>query len=378
MKHAEVLERGKGCGRRRKRPVFGCALMLLSMIACDRADTSKQQKPETPAKVVVAKVTNAGVVEQRGFFGNVVAASNANLSAGEAGRVRTVHVDEGDRVEKGQLLVELDDQLARVQLEEAVATRRRTETDEEQAVLEVERFDQMREERVVSDLEAERKRSEAQSLGAAKKGAVAQVARGAEVLRRHRIVAPFAGTVARVSIDPGDWITPGEAAIQLLTDAHLEVEVSVPARVLDSLEQVESVHVEQGDRRVEATVDAAVNALDPRTRTAFLRVVPKETPDWLRVGSGVSVVFQFRRGDGLTVPRDALVYGVAGEKVFEVVEGKAVPVAVELVLSSDDQALVRSPELAVGNQVVVKGNERLRPGQPVTTQGALVPEDSGE
>ncbi len=361
-------------------PTAGGKLLLFAFLlgfvasACNgRSEAGPGPSKPPPAKVVLGKIVAEPLVETRSFFGEVHAESDASLSAAEAGRVTKVRVVAGDQVKKGQVLIELDDQLARVQLNEAVASRKETAAQLAQADLEVEKYTQMRDEHVVSLLEASRKASEAQSLTAASQGQSARVARGAELLRRHRILAPFAGTVAYRHVDPGDWLAAGQVALQLLTASHVEIEVRVPAAILDALDRVRTVTIVEEGHRATARIESAVNALDPRTRTALLRVLVEGHPDWLRVGASVNVEFAVSRSDGITIPRDALVYGIAAPRVYRVKDGIAESVDVKVLAAANERALVASGELHVDDQLVVRGNERLRPGQPVTEESALVP-----
>lgn len=365
-------------------PSTGCALarwaVLLSILslgslACDDS-TSKSATPkmaQPPSPVSVETIKQEPFFEKRSFFGQVRAVSDANLGAAESGRVKVVHVVEGAMVKKGQVLVELDDQLARVQLNEAIASRDQTDSRSEQAKFELERYGKLREEKVVSELEASRKVSEAQTLKAVAEGDAARVAREAEMLRRHRIIAPFDGTITERRVDAGDWLGAGQMALQIVTSGHVEVEVRAPASVLDALQSIKEVAIVYGKRRVPARVDSAVDALDPETRTALLRVTPLEEAPGLRVGAGVYVDISVSVAEGLNLPRDAVVYGVAQPRVFLMEEGKAESVNIEILAASADRVLAKGEGLQVGQRIIVRGNERLRPGQAVTEKGALLP-----
>lgn len=361
--------------------VFGrCGILLvaiLSLVAlgCETKATKEppQKKGPPPSPVSAATIEERPFVEKRSFFGQVRAVSDANLGAAESGRVTAVRVDSGDTVKKGQVLVELDDRLARVQLNEAMASRDQTDSRSEQAKFEVERYGKLREELVVSELEASRKISEAQTLEAVSQGDAARVAREAEMLRRHRITAPFDGTVTERRVDPGDWLNAGEVALQLVTSSHVEVEVRAPATMLDSLDALLEVTIVYAGKRVPARVASSVDALDPVTRTALLRVTPEGEAPGLRVGAGVDVEFAVMVEGGINVPRDAIVYGVAKPRVFLLVGGKAESINIDILATSSDRALVRGEGLKVGQQLIVRGNERLRPGQVVTEKGALIP-----
>jgi RND family efflux transporter MFP subunit len=191
-----------------------------------------------------------------------------------------------------------------------------------------------------------------------------------ERLYRHRILAPFDGIVASRLADPGDWLSAGQAAIQLVSAGRVDVLVRVPEDLLDQLHGLDTVALVSDGRRAEGTLLGVVDALDPETRTALLRIEPKQPPAWLRSGKSLDVVFTVERDGGWVVPRDALVYGVGGIRIIAVVDGKAVPVNVEELAVAGNQVLVKG-ELEKGAVIVTRGNERLRPGQDVTTDNAF-------
>lgn len=366
-------------------------------LGCDNQAAAQESKASgpPPAHVVVEQLESKSFVERRIFYGQVSAASDASLSPAESGLVTQVHVVEGQKVKRGTVLVELDDRLARVELSEAVAQKKQTTAQEQQARFESARFEALRNEQIVSELEAARKVTDAESLSAQAESNQARIALGAELVRRHRIEAPFDGIVTRRMVDPGDWLNSGEVALQMLTAGHVEVDVRVGTEMLDAVDRVARVLLvrdgarqdkgralalnEVGELKEQSTVvsgriDTVVDALDPETRTALFRITPEgPPPPWLRPGTTVDVVFFVERSDGLTIPRDALVYGVAGQRVLVVEAGLARPINVEVVAQSRELALVRAEELSLGAALVTRGNERLRPGQAVTTEGALVP-----
>jgi len=352
---------------RTKSPSFLFASLALACLSChQRADEQpKKQTAPPPAPVTTVRLTDTALTLERKYLGEVWATAEASLSTAEPGRVRKVHVMEGDKVKRGQLLLELDDRLARVELEQARAQQQQVTVQKEQAEREATRFRELQAQAVTSELESEREQAEALELGAQSEGALATVQARAERVQRHRIDAPFEGTVARRLVDPGDWLNPGVVALKLVTDGRVEILVRVPVELLDGLSGVKSILLRRGKSEVLAELSGTVNALERTTRTALLRLDPEERPSWLRSGSNVDVVFRLEKSGRVVVPRDALVQGVAGVRVIRVKDQKADPVPVEVLETSGTLALVDGNELEVGDHVVVRGNERLRPNQPL-------------
>ncbi len=351
------------------RPLLHALLLVLALVptGCDggRAEPAPPGKAASPpAPVVVTRIEATALVVERSYLGEVVARSDAALSTAESGRVRKVHVQEGSAVERGQLLLELDDRLARAELVEARATRQEVAVQLQQASREAERYRNLEREAVVSALEADREVDEANRLVAVGEGADAAIKTRSERVERHRIVAPFDGTVARRLVDPGDHLTAGEPALQLVTADHLELLVRVPEVTLDALPSMSKLEIGSGERRVAAELQGVVDALDPATRTALLRAVPRSRPPWLRAGSSVNVSFFVEETGGWVVPRDALVYGIADVRVMRIEDGVAQPVVVEVMAKTGTHALLKA-DLKAGDPIVTHGNERLRPGQTV-------------
>ena len=117
------------------------------------------------------------------------------------------------------------------------------------------------------------------------------------------------------------------------------------------------------------TVVATVPALDPTTRTALVRVRPDGVAA-LSPGSSVELRLPVRwsADAALLLPRDALVLSAGEDRVMRVVDGKAEAVAVKVLVSGEDEVLVAPDPLAAGDVVIIRGNERVRPGQAVTVQ----------
>lgn len=348
-------------------PQLSVALVPL-FLACGGEDEGGGRTRPDP-QVEVAEAREGSLAVRRRYLGTVRAAARAELAAGADGAVLSVAVAEGDVVQRGQVLVRIDSRLARAQLQAARAATEAAETNREQAARDAERFN-MAGSRIASELEIERAGSTAQALAAQHQQQSAEVARARATLSRHTVVAPFDGVVAARLVDPGDWVSPGTPAIELVADSALEVFVRVEPELLADVQVGHEATLVRGGERIAARVEGVVRALDPATRTAQLRLLAtEEPPPWLLAGAAVDVIFDLRHeGEGVLVPRDALVEGIAQTRVVLLDEATARPIEVEVLERGVEEARVRlrgEGELTAGTRVVTRGNERLRPGQTV-------------
>lgn len=342
--------------------IVGLGLLAAACGGDASAEGGERERPPSP--VTVATPREGALEVERTYLGIVRSLARSQLAAGADGEVLEVAVREGDRVERGQVLLRVDADLAQADLRAARAALETTSQRHQQAEREAERF-QRAGSRLVGGLEIERASTEAEALAAQRQNTRASVARARASLSRHRVVAPFDGVIAARHVDPGDWVSPGTTALEIVVDDRTEVLVRVEPAMLDDVGPGFEARLRRDDHEASATVQGVVRALDQTTRTAQVRLAA-EAASWLLPGSTVDVTFVVEHeGEGLLVPRDALVEGVTATRVVRVIDGQAQPLDVEVVERGTREVRVRAEELSVDDTLVVRGNERLREGQPV-------------
>ncbi len=325
------------------------------------------------APVEVAEATATDLVRIVQLTGTVTARHAAPLSVSTSGLVVDIAVDAGDRVEQGDLLLQLDAELAAHQYDSARAEQTRAERALKDARRRLEEAQalapqQSIAETVVRDLAAEVAEDQA-ALEQAK--ADAGFRRG--ILDRHQLRAPFAGVISSRSVDLGQWVTPGQAVLGLVSAQELRLDFQVPEDYLGQIAAGATVEFSIGaakDRLFRGTVLTAVPVTDPSVRTFLVRVRPDEGAEAML--PGMSARASFRMGSGaraIAVPRDAVLrYSDGRTVVWLVQDGDGGPTAMErrvaAGISFDGLVEIREG-LAAGERVVVKGNESLRSGQPV-------------
>lgn len=350
---------------------FGCTSEAGSSEAAKAGPKGQGGPP--PALVQVAKAEEGSLTDGWTFLGRVEAALDARIAAAVAGHVGAVTVREGDRVKKNQVLVRLDSADSRAAVSGLEAKVKGLEAQLEIAKKQLERVAELGYP-TVSDAEKERFELNVTNLQTELAIQRAELRRSRVALGHHTVNAPFAGSVRARHVDPGDWVAVGAPVLELVSLDDLEVQVDVSAE-LGSRLSVGDTATLKGPEPAEATIAGLVPALDSETRTMRVRLTPEERPPWLIAGMAIDVEFAvtFASG-GVIVPRDALVRGPTGVRVVLAEDGKGTSVPVVVVAAAADRALVRGEGLEAGDQVVIRGNERLRPGQPLRVQEGEGPE----
>lgn len=334
------------------------------------------------ASVGVQSVEMRELSETVPVFAEVITARDGDVAARVAGNVEDVLVLAGTRVEAGDLIVELNAELLQIQLAqseaqlaEATAGIQTAQARLDRARIALDRIEALRggtsfsqgrfDDAQANFLEAQAQLVEAQ---AREKSAQSRIAEAQYQLERSSIYAPFSGVVLEVNTIPGAFIQAGTPLVRLLDTDAFEVQANVPSRYTAFLEPGQIV---QATTETGATLRLELRALlpveDPSTRT---RAVLFSAPDLsasgrAAVGQSINVLIPVGEArELLSVPKDALVQARGGWTVFVAADDQAQPRTVELGVPLGDRYEVVSG-LQAGDMVVVRGNERLRPGQAI-------------
>jgi RND family efflux transporter MFP subunit len=198
-------------------------------------------------------------------------------------------------------------------------------------------------------------------------------------LEKHTIRAPFDGYVVAEHTELGQWLSGGDPVVEVAELDQVDVEVPVLEDYIRSIQVGASARVEIGavpDTAFTGTVTLIVPRADLRARRfpVKVRLQNEQSGGSVLVKAGMFARVTFAvgsKGPAVFVHKDALVLGGPTPVVFvfepdaqQAQHGTVRPVPVNLGVASADLIEVKGA-LEPGQQVVVEGNERLLPGQPV-------------
>ncbi|MCR9174829.1 MAG: efflux RND transporter periplasmic adaptor subunit [Alphaproteobacteria bacterium] len=358
------------------------AVVGLAVLVCGLSGPAQAQRG--PAQVVTDTVRVEPMLQTVEVLGRVVARQSGILATRIAERVAIVEVQVGDRVERDQILVRLsDDRMAserRLRLAELNAAQARV--DSQKATLAkfkqaLQRQNSLRGSTAFRKDLAQDLQRDVDSSTADLAASMADLARAdaqlalAEIALEDTVIrAPFPGVVTVRHAVEGSYIRIGDPLVTLLNDVELEIEADVPTTRTDGLQAggMVDAHLQPGGH-VPAVVRAVVPEENPRTRTRAVRFVPQLQDTGVKLISNQSVSVHVPVGekrDVLTVQKDAITVQGSRNVAFVVKDGK-VEARTIILGESVGQRFEVIEGLADGDEVVVRGNERLRDGDAVTT-----------
>lgn len=343
-----------------------------------------------PPAVVVLDPARLETIEQwREVTGRLRALQRSLLASQEDGLVVELDLEEGDQVEKGQTLAHLHDvraKLAVARAEADVADKKASVAENrvavENAKRDLDRYQQASGQSTVTPMEMDRVRSIYDGASARLDSATAELAAAESdlALARQRlqdmtIKAPFAGRIVSKQTQVGQWIGRGDAVVEIVSLDVIEAWLDVPEKFIGRLSESEGVvHIrcDAVGRMLDAKVTAIIPDADPLSKLFPVRVRLDNKDLTLKPGmSVVGLVPTGANAPTLTISKDGILRDDAGEYVYFNAGGIAAPARITTLFGlPNNRVAIRSDSLPPGAGIVVEGNERMFPGQPLQIQGS--------
>ena len=311
--------------------------------------------PQRPPAVEVAKVEKAMLVDETQSVGSLRSFQGVILRPEVGGRVSQVLFKDGQKVKKGQVLVQFDDQLPAAQLAQS------------KAELSIAQANHTRNQELVSQNFIS-KRSLDES-DAALQVAQAKLALAQATLQRLKVLAPFDGTAGLRQINVGDYLKDGADMVNVEDIEAVLLDFRLPERFQAKIKPGQKAQVTMDalpGRKFTAVVQAFDPLIDANGRSVGVRGCIDNRQMQLRPGmfARVNAVFG-ERDDALVIPEEAIVPQGGRATVLRVVPG---PNKDELISERVTVKIgIRQPGrveilegLSMGDSVVVAGQQRLQ------------------
>jgi len=317
-----------------------------------------------PALVKVAEASFRDISSVTMVPGTVVSRNDARLSAEVTGRLIAV-ADIGTVVDRGEVIAEIEDTALRLQNTELQAQILRVEARLNFLENEEKRFAKLAESNLAAATQLDQTISDRDVARGDLAIARSRLAQNQDQLDRTRITAPFDGIVVERLMTPGERVDEGAMVVRLVDPENLEVIARAPLEYFRFVRHGQLLDLQAESLQAIGTVRTVVAVGDENTHQFEIRLDIDSR--LFPVGQTVRVsIPTSETREALTVPRDALVLRPDGQSVFVVDandEARQVPVTIGV--GHGDRIEILGA-VSPGDKVVIRGNERLQPGQAVS------------
>jgi RND family efflux transporter MFP subunit len=304
--------------------------------------------------VALAEATLGSIASYYSATASLEAEKQAEILARVQGVITAREAEEGDRVNRGAVLLRIDEAEYELRLSQAAATLKSQEG-------RFTRAQELREKDLMSTEEFEAARSEYESAKAAAELAALE-------LSYCRVEAPFRGYVTRRLVDPGQNVSVGTPLFQLADFDPLLARVHVPSKEFRklSVDQPVQLRLDSDGTRLEGRIKLVSPVIDTQTGTIKVTVEVSDYPEGTRPGDFAEVLIETERHDDTVIVPKVAVVNEKGEKVVYVAsaDSTAERRPVEVGFEDELRAEILSG-IEAGEPVVVRGQRSLKHGSPL-------------
>ena len=283
--------------------------------------------------------------------GSVISNEEVELRMETSGKIIAINFKEGAKVNKGDLLVKVNDADLQAQLQKAEIKKKLAEDKEfrQRTLLEKKGISQETYDIVLNDLNSAK--ADIENLKA-------QIA-------KTEILAPFNGTVGLRYVSEGSYVSSLTKIATLQNINPVKIDFSVPQRYANiiSIGNVVSIKSPSG-KMFQARVYAIEPKIDPASRALQVRAVSPNNRGELIPGSYVNITIALNDiKNAITIPTQALALDISGEHVFIYKNGLAISRKVESGIRTEEVQIVDG--ITPGDTIITTGVMQLRPRSKV-------------
>ncbi|MGR3219367.1 MAG: efflux RND transporter periplasmic adaptor subunit [Candidatus Anammoxibacter sp.] len=342
------------------------ALLLIAIYCASVNGAPEHEQP--PAPVVVAKVIAMQFKEPVTLVGTVKPDQRSLVATEVAGLMQNMLFNEGDFVKKDEVIAELKQNSLQIRLEEAQSALKEAEARLLYATGQTIRFKDLYAKSVVSIEELQESRSEQDARSEEAIQNKSKIARLVYDLDQMQIRAPFSGHIVSKHTEIGEWLVQGATVYELINLDSNYVLVNVPEHIAVVLKQNDKVEIKFDafpGLIIPGNIMSIIPQASTKSRTLPVKIAFINKNKKIKSGLLARVIFHTgNEAESNLVPKDAIVEMHNNKFVFAVNDGIAMQIQIETGLAHENLIEIIG-SITAGMDVIVRGNERVRPGQPV-------------
>lgn len=319
------------------------------------------------AKVVVAKVYEKEIVRTNQMVGIVDFDKQSGISAEVSGLIEQLFIIEGAVVDKGAVLAKLNTDFVEKDIEISRKQVEQVEIQIQTAEKDLKRFETLYKKSATSEkvyddlLGTYRERAKQREI------ILQDIEKLKLEVKKSTIKAPFRGLILQKFKYEGEWISPGSAICTLASIDDVFVKVAIAEDFIRFVKPGDEVilAIDALEKEIKGKIQYIVPVADMASKTFQIKIA---VPYFKDIIQNMSVTVQVPVSNKMKlrmIKRDALVRNQGKNFVYTIKDGKAKILPVNIVGYDGEFVGVDNPYIAPGMPVVIDGNDRLRPDQPV-------------
>ena len=355
--------------------VFAAAALSFVAWSCWSPDTQAGAPEALPQAVAIQKLQPTRIVKTLTLSGTLVGEDEATVISETSGEIIAVRAQVGDWLNKGQTIVQIENDLKQVALEQAKAQMLAAKTNHDKAQKDLERYEELFKQQITTQSVLENARLGVQAAEAQLKSAEAAVRLAQRQYDDTYIKAPLAGRLADRYVNDAAMVKVGDNIGVVVNSRNMKLKTSVAENEVALLRHGQDADIVAdalpGVKFTGKVSTVAQKANGERTYPVEI-LVPNDPAESLKSGMfGRAAVQVASVADALVAPSAAVLTADNRAYVFVDENGQAKRVEVKLGLQQEDKVQIIDG-LAAGAHLVVSGQQRLNDGAKISVQQSMV------
>jgi len=299
------------------------------------------------------------------YVGTLYYDRNSDLASQSSGIVKKLFVEEGQKVKKSQVLLELESSVLQANIKAKKAVINSFLAKQKKQQKDLQRAKALLDKKSISQSSYDNTYYSLEALNAEIESHKAELLSMNIDLDKKIIKAPYDSVVVKRDVDLGEWVSVGSSVFNIVDLKTIEARVNIPSKLLDKLHKEQTLMANIEGEDLQVSIKTIIPLADKASRTFPLKLsfsTQKNLIEGMRIDVKVPTLKQEKV---LLVNRDAVIKRFGKFVVFSIVDAKAMMLPVKVINYTQNKAAISAQGLKAGMKVITKGNERIFPNMPV-------------
>jgi RND family efflux transporter MFP subunit len=317
--------------------------------------------------LVNTEIIKKGIVNPlEEFIGTLQFSKTSQIASSTDGIVTQVNFEAGDKIKKGTLLIKVDSDILDSKITSAKANLELAKIELENSQKDYDRY-----KKLINDKSISQKLYDDSFFKLSIAKASLNIAKSSldelKVLKNKKeIIAPFDAVVSQKNIELAQWVSAGKVVAELIDVNSVDLIFNLPADYIYKLNKDDEYSIKIKNKEYKAKMYATIIKGDKVTRTFPVKFKLNIQDDFVFDGMEVKVNLpRDKKLESLLVSRDSVIKRFGQNVLFLDSDGVAKMVPVKILGYQKDKVAISGQGLKAGAKVVIKGNERIFPNQPI-------------
>jgi len=334
--------------------VFLIARPKLDLISKERESNPSQNNVVSKILTVDGLIVKSSNIDNKiSITGSILPNESVSITSEVSGKIKKIYFQEGERVKQGTLLVSIDDEELKAQLEKFKYNKKLYEDTEfrQRRLLEREAISQEEYEQALTELNT----------------SIADIKVLEVQISKTKLIAPFDGFIGLRQVSEGAYLTPNQTITSLFSLDPAKIEFSIPGKYSGVMKTGRKINftIDGINQNFIGEVYAIEPQIDPQTRTLKMRALSANRDRILLPGqfAKIELILESLQ-DVIMVPTESVIPELNGHKIFVKSAGKVSSVKVEIGIRTERQIQIITG-LNVADTILTSGILQVRTGMPI-------------